>query len=61
MKPTNLIMLEGVKVSKNKVGINMIQFIKNTLLICQNQIQNVLSLKSILQCFEVTSELHNFL
>jgi len=48
---------EGVRVGLEWVGINLLQFADVTLFFCQPTYQNILVIKVILRCFEITSGL----
>jgi len=45
-------------VGKNLLkGVNMLQFVVDTLIICHTEIQNILTIKCILRFFELASRL----
>jgi len=48
---------EGVKVGLNSVGINLLQFMDDTLFFCQPTYKCIMVVKTILQCFELVSGL----
>jgi len=59
---TKLHVLQGVKVGSNDIEINLLQFSDDTLFICENTVQNVMTIKCILRCFELVFGLKvNFL
>jgi len=47
-------LLEGLKIGKNEVNINLLQYADDTMFLCNNNVQNIVTFKSILRCFEVT-------
>jgi len=44
---------KGLKVGKNNVGVNLLQFADDTLFVCEANLQNIMAIKSILRCFEI--------
>jgi len=53
----NVGLLEGARIGRKEVGISMLQFEDDTMLIYKDNIQNIVTTKSILRCFELASEL----
>lgn len=45
--------LKGVKVGEGQVEVSMLQFTNDTLVVCQATSQNVMTIKTILRCFEL--------
>ena len=50
-------MLKGVKVGRLEVELGILQFAYDTLLMCEDNVQNVLTIKAILRCYELASGL----
>jgi len=50
-------LLEGIKVGKKQIPINMLQFADDTIFVCSPKPQNIVVIKSILRCFEIASRL----
>ena len=50
-------LLEGIKVGKKQIPINMLQFADDTIFVCSPKTQNIVVIKSILRCFEIASRL----
>ena len=50
-------LFKGVKIGYNQVGISLLQFTNDTLFFCQPNYQSILVIKTMLQCFEITSRL----
>ena len=46
-------LLIGVKVGRNDVEISMLQFVEDTLFLCEDSYKSVISLKATLRCFEI--------
>jgi len=49
--------LEGIKVGAKEIEVNMLKFEYGTIFSCEENIQNILIIKSILRCFELADEL----
>jgi len=47
----------SLKIGTNKVDVKLIQFVDETLVICEPSFQNYLAIKSIFKCFELGSGL----
>jgi len=47
----------GIKVGEKKVEVNLLQFADDTLFVCESKVQNILCIKAILRCFELSSGL----
>jgi len=50
-------LLEGINVGKKQIPINMLRFADDTIFVCSPKTQNIVVIKSILRCFEITSGL----
>lgn len=50
-------MLEGVKVGRSEVEVCILQFADDTLFMCQDNYQSVLTIKAILKCYELAFRL----
>jgi len=50
-------LLSGIKVWDKKVEVNLLQFADDTLFVCESNVQNIMSIKAILRCFELSSGL----
>jgi len=50
-------LLSGIKVGGKKVDVNLLQFDDNTLFVCESKVQNIICIKAILRCFELSSGL----
>jgi len=49
--------LSGVKVGRNEVDVCMLQFVDDTLILCEDSFSNVVTMKAILRGYELTSGL----
>lgn len=47
-------LFQGYLVGKEEVGVSLLQFVDDTLFFARDSIHNVMCLKSILRCFELT-------
>ena len=56
-KAVRLKKLEGVTVGVNQIEVSLLQFADDTLVVCQDTIQNVFTVKTILKCFELAAGL----
>ena len=56
-KSMHLNWLEGVRVGEGQVDVSMLQFTDDTLVVCQATNQNVITIKTILRCFELATDL----
>jgi len=45
--------LQSVEVGENKVKVNMLHYVDDTMFLCKNSIQNVMALEAILCYFEL--------
>lgn len=45
------------KVGDKKVDVNLLQFADDTLFVCESKVQNIMFIKAILRCFELSSGL----
>ena len=50
-------LLEGIRVGRNKLNVNMLQFADDTLFFCKPSSNDLVDIKSILRCFELASGL----
>ncbi|XP_068485032.1 uncharacterized protein [Phaseolus vulgaris] len=50
-------LFSGLKVGDKKVEVNLLQFADDTLFICESNVQNILCIKAMLRCFELSSGL----
>jgi len=50
-------MLTGVKVGRREIECSMLLFADDTLFMCEDFFYNIFSIKTILRCFELVSEL----
>jgi len=50
-------LLSGVKIGDKKVEVNLLQFADDTLFVCESNVQNIMCIKAILRCFELSSGL----
>jgi len=50
-------LLKGVKVVRNEVEASKLQFVVDTLFICEDAYNNVMSMRTILRCYELASNL----
>ena len=50
-------LFSGLKVGDKKVEVNLLQFADDTLFVCESNVQNILSIKAMLRCFELSSGL----
>jgi len=50
-------LLSGIKVGGKEVEINLLQFADDTLFVCESKVQNIMCIKAILRCFELSSGL----
>jgi len=48
---------KGVKVGKKGIVVNLLQFVDDTLFVCDTNKENLTTIKTILICFELTSGL----
>ena len=46
-----------IKVGRKKVEVNLLQFADDTLFVCESKVQNIICIKAILRCFELSSSL----
>jgi len=51
-------LLAGIKVSRKEVEASVLQFADDTLFLCEDSYYNVFSIKAILRCYELASELN---
>ena len=49
--------LKRLKVGRDKVKVNMLQYVDDTLFFCKANIKSVFNMKAILLCFELSSRL----
>jgi len=56
-KAVNKNKLKGVEVGDGQVEVSMLQFADDTLVICQATNQDVITIKTILICFELATDL----
>ena len=50
-------MLMGVKVGRNSIECCLLQFVDDTLFMCEDSFDNIFAIKAILQCYEIVSGL----
>jgi len=50
-------LLEGLIIGRKEVHLSMLQFADDTMFLCKDNIQNIVTIKSILRCFQLASEL----
>ena len=50
-------LIEGVNVGRNEIIVSMLQYADDTMFICKASLKNVLTIKSLLRCFEFASGL----
>jgi len=50
-------MLNGIKVGRNGIMVGFLQFAPNTIFICEVESSNIITIRSILKCFELASDL----
>jgi len=50
-------MLKGLKIRRDEVYITMLHFADDTMFMCKANTKNIVTIKSIMKCFEMTSEL----
>ena len=50
-------LFSGLKVGDKKMEVNLLQFADDTLFVCESNVQNILSIKAMLRCFELSSGL----
>jgi len=48
-------LFSGIKVEDKKVEVNLLQFVDDTLFVCESKVQNIMCIKAILRCFELSS------
>jgi len=48
-------LLKALKIGRNEVDVNMFQFFDDIMFMCKNNVQNIVTIKSILRCFELAS------
>lgn len=46
-----------MKIGKNKKEVNVLQYVNDTFFICEDKIQNIMTLKCILRCFKLAYEI----
>jgi len=46
-------LFSNLKVGENEVEVNLLQFVDDTLFLCELNIQNILTIKVMLRCFEI--------
>jgi len=51
-KATRIGVLEGIKVGEKEVEVTLLQFVDDTLFVCQPKYQSILAIKVILRNFE---------
>jgi len=49
--------LEGTRVGKKEVYVSMLQFTNDTIFVCKDDVKNILVIKIILRCYQLTSKL----
>ena len=55
-------LIDSLEVGKDKVKVNMLQYVDDTLFFCEANTKSVFNIKAILQCFELSSGLRvNFM
>jgi len=47
--------LEGIKVGNKQIAISMLQFVNDTIFVAKANLNNIMTIKIILTCFESTS------
>jgi len=47
-------LFSGIKVGEKKVEVNLLQFANDTLFVCESKVQNIMCIKAILRCFELS-------
>jgi len=47
-------MFSGIKVGRKEVEVNLLQFADDTLFVCKSKVQNIICIKAILRCFELS-------
>ena len=47
-------LLSGIKVGGKKVDVYLLQFADDTLFVCESKVQNIMCIKAILRCFELS-------
>jgi len=50
-------LFSGLKVGDKEVDVNLLQFVDDTLCVCESNVQNILCINAILRCFELSSDL----
>jgi len=50
-------LIKGIKVERNEIRVSMLQYADDTMFICKASLKNVLTIKSVLRCFELASGL----
>lgn len=50
-------LFSGVSIGKNQVEVDLLQFVDDTLFFAKSSMDNVMTLKSILRCFELALSL----
>jgi len=50
-------LIKGIRVGHKQIPISMLQFVDDTIFVCNEEIQNIMVIKSILRCFEIASGL----
>jgi len=50
-------LLHDLKIGSHEIEVSVLQFVDNTIFMCESNHQNVLTIKFILRCFELTSGL----
>jgi len=50
-------LFSGINVGDKKVDVNLLQFADDTLFVCESNVQNIMSIKAMLTCFELSSSL----
>jgi len=53
----NKSLLEGIRVGKYEINVNMLQFAYYTLFMCMANMRNIITLKGNFRYFEITSDL----
>jgi len=48
-------LFSGLKIGDKKVEVNLLQFADDTLFVCESNVQNILCIKAMLRCFELSS------
>jgi len=46
-----------IKVGNKNVDVNLLQFVDDTLFICKSSVKNIMTIKAMLRCFELSSGL----